>query len=54
MAVVIGGLLAFNALLAPFGVALGLAILAVGIWTVRNTSATAHEVAHVRDAVSVG
>jgi hypothetical protein len=53
VALVIGGLLAFNALLPPFGVALGLAILAVGIWTVRNTSATAREVAHARDPVSI-
>ena len=38
MALVIGGLLAFNALLAPFGIALGLAVGAVGIWMVRSTS----------------
>ncbi len=53
VALVIGGLLAFNALLAPFGIALGLAILAVGIWTVRNASATSREVAPVRQPVSI-
>jgi hypothetical membrane protein len=54
VAIVIGGLLAFNALLAPFGVALGLAILAVGIWTVRNSRTAAREVAPVRESVSIG
>ena len=54
VALIIGGLLAFNALLAPHGAALGLAILAVGIWQVRQTSGTAREVAHVRESVSIG
>jgi hypothetical protein len=54
VAVVVGGLLAFNALLAPFGVVLGLAILAVGIWTLRNASANSGEVASVREPVSIG
>jgi hypothetical protein len=54
VALVIGGLLAFNALLAPFGVALGLAVGAVGVWLVRTRSRAAHEVAAARDAVTVG
>jgi hypothetical protein len=54
VALVIGGLLAYNALLAPFGIALGLAIGAVGIWVVRSTSRAAREVGPVREPVSVG
>jgi hypothetical protein len=54
VALVIGGLLAFNALLAPFGIALGLAVGAVGIWVVRSTSRAAREVAPAREPVSVG
>jgi hypothetical protein len=54
VALVIGGLLAFNALLAPFGIALGLAVGAVGIWVVRSTSHAAREVAHVHEPVPVG
>ena len=54
VALVIGGLLAFNALLAPFGIALGLAIGAVGIWVVRSTKHVASEDAPVREPVSVG
>ena len=54
VALVIGGLLAFNALLAPFGIALGLAIGAVGIWVVRGTSRAAQGVAPVREPVPVG
>ena len=54
VALVIGGLLAFNALLAPFGIALGLAVGAVGIWVVRSTSRAAHEVAPAREPVPVG
>ncbi len=54
VALVIGGLLAFNALLAPFGIALGLAVGAVGIWLVRSSSRVADEVAPVREPVPVG
>jgi hypothetical protein len=54
VALVIGGLLAFNALLAPFGIALGLAVGAVGIWVVRSSSRAVHEVAPHREAISVG
>jgi hypothetical protein len=54
VAIVIGGLLAFNALLAPFGVALGLAIGAVGVWLVRSSSRTAQEVGPTVEPVSVG
>jgi hypothetical protein len=32
LAVVVGGLLGFQALLAPWGVALGLALTALGLW----------------------
>ena len=54
VALVIGGLLAFNALLAPFGVALGLAVGAVGIWVVRSTSRAAGDVEHAAEPVPVG
>jgi hypothetical protein len=55
VALVIGGLLAFNALLAPFGIALGLAVGAVGVWVVRNSSRAAQAVvAHTGEPVSVG
>jgi hypothetical protein len=54
VALVIGGLLAFNALLAPFGIALGLAVGAVGIWVVRSTSRGAREVSPIREPVPVG
>ena len=53
VALVIGGLLAFNALLAPYGIALGLAVGAVGIWVVRNTSRADREVTEVHQPVLV-
>jgi hypothetical protein len=33
---VIGGVAGFNALLAPFGIPLGLAVAALGIWAMRQ------------------
>jgi hypothetical protein len=36
VAIIIGGLLGFNALLAPFGVPLGLAIAWLGVWMIRT------------------
>jgi hypothetical protein len=41
---VVGGLLAFNALLAPFGIALGLAVGAAGIWAVRSRTRSDQDV----------
>lgn len=49
---VIGGVLAFNALLAPFGIALGLAVGAVGVWLVRTGSRATQEVAAAPQAVT--
>jgi hypothetical protein len=37
-AVAVGGVLGFSALLAPFGLPLGFAIAALGIWTMRNNA----------------
>ncbi len=54
VALVVGGLLAFNALLAPFGIALGLAIGAVGVWLVRSTSRPSDEVVEAKEPVSIG
>ena len=54
VALVIGGLLAFNALLAPFGIALGLAVGAVGIWVVRSMSHAAARLTPSREPVPVG
>jgi hypothetical protein len=36
MAIVVGGILGFQALLAPFGIPIGLAITALGVWMIRS------------------
>jgi hypothetical protein len=51
---VIGGVLAFNALLAPFGIALGLAVGAAGVWLVRTRSQATQDVGAPPEAVTVG
>jgi hypothetical protein len=38
VAIVIGGIAGFSALLAPFGIPLGVAVAALGIWTMRQAS----------------
>lgn len=53
VSLVIGGILAFNALLAPFGIALGLAVGAVGVWLVRTGSRATQEVATAPETVTV-
>ena len=47
IAVAIGGLIGFKAATAPWGVALGLAVAAVGLWLVRQ-----NRIAHVKPAPS--
>lgn len=39
-AIVAGGVVGFNALLAPFGIPLGLAVASLGGWMIRTTSST--------------
>jgi hypothetical protein len=40
VAIVIGGLLGFNALLPPWGIGLGLAMVWLGVWLIRNPADT--------------
>jgi hypothetical protein len=42
IALVVGGVIGFNALLAPFGIPLAVAVAALGAWMVRTTSARRH------------
>jgi hypothetical protein len=54
VALVIAGALGFNALLAPFGLPLGLVVGTIGIWTLRTRSRADREVPATREPVSIG
>jgi hypothetical protein len=49
IAIVVGGLLGFQALLAPFGIPIGLAIASLGVWMIRS-KASAHAPSGIRNA----
>jgi hypothetical protein len=44
-AIIVGGLLGFSALLAPFGIPIGLAVGAMGVWMIRSQSSVEAEAA---------
>ena len=51
-AVVVGGLVGFNALLSPFGIPLGIAVAALGLWMIRTRNTPTPTPATVRPGVS--
>jgi hypothetical protein len=52
--VVVGGALGFSALLAPFGLPLGLAVGAIGVWLIRSASRESRDDLAARERVPVG
>ena len=53
IAITIGGLVGFKAATPPWGLALGLAVAAVGIWLIRHDLALRHQILPAAESVAV-